>query len=220
VKCRVNDSLLYLMVNAVTVFYFCRLFNTVCHKFHSHSSNPMTGLGGDKVGDASPKQVLHELYKNYSHDVYRYARLSLGNHTDAMDVVQEVFLRAYKALTGYRQQAAPRTWLMAIARNYIFDLFRRRKTEHNYLREAVVETFIHRDPSESIESLMVIESLLLKLKDSYRQVFVLRHIEEFSVAETAQILGWTPAKVRTVHHRAVNRLRALAKSELEEVKQQ
>lgn len=170
------------------------------------------------MGDVSPTEMLQTLYEAHSNDIYRYARLSLGNHADAMDVVQEVFLRAHQAMDKYRAQSSPRTWLFAIARNLMIDLSRKRRTEQNYLRDAMhTETFVHRDPSESIAELMSLESLLFKIKDTYRDVIVLRHIEDLSVEETAKVLGWKPAKVRTVDHRATKRLRLLAASSTEEV---
>lgn len=164
------------------------------------------------------KDWLRDLYESYHQDVYRFARLSMGNHSDALDVVQEVFLRAYAAVDNYRHESSPKTWLLTIARNYVFDVFRRRKTERNYLRGQVGTTALtYRDPAESIDTLLTLERLVLELKPDYRQVFVLRHIEEFTVEETARVLGWTAEKVRTVDHRAIKRIRTLGDVKVKEV---
>ncbi|MCF8564574.1 sigma-70 family RNA polymerase sigma factor [Alicyclobacillus tolerans] len=76
------------------------------------------------IDGSSSKELIRSLYDLYSNDVYRYAWATLGDSTEAHDVVQEVFLRAYRSLNSYRHDASAKTWLMTIARNYIFDVLR------------------------------------------------------------------------------------------------
>ncbi|MCF8564573.1 hypothetical protein LLE49_07420 [Alicyclobacillus tolerans] len=65
---------------------------------------------------------------------------------------------------------------------------------------------------------MEVEEALGQLKDTYRQVVILRHVENFSSAETAEILCWSETKVRTTAHRAITKLREILDSNSEEVK--
>ncbi|WP_236026634.1 RNA polymerase sigma factor [Alicyclobacillus suci] len=62
-----------------------------------------------------------------------------------------------------------------------------------------------------------VEEALNQLKDTYRQVVVLRYIENFSTQETSEILGWSETKVRTTAHRALIRLREILGAHSEEV---
>ncbi|MFD1675309.1 RNA polymerase sigma factor [Alicyclobacillus fodiniaquatilis] len=160
------------------------------------------------------QESIRSLYELYSDDIYRYARLTLRDSNDACDVVQEVFLRAFRSWDSYRQTSNSKTWLMSIARNYMFDVFRKKRTEksHIFLSE-IIEVAI----PESSEMSLEIEIALSRLKDTYRQVVILRHIENYSTQETAQILNWTEAKVRTTARRAIAKLREFLSPNSEEV---
>lgn len=144
----------------------------------------------------------------YAEDVYRYARLTLGDETATYDVVQVVFIRAFHAWSGYRRDANARTWPLSIARNHTYDLFRKRRTERNYL-DAHPPNTPAPDESKAVHARLAVEEALTDLKLDYRQVIVLRHIEGRSVAETGEVLGWNNAKVRTTTNRALTKLREI-----------
>ncbi|WAH44774.1 RNA polymerase sigma factor (plasmid) [Alicyclobacillus fastidiosus] len=148
---------------------------------------------------------LRDLYELYRHDIYRFARYTLGDSSVALDVVQEVFVRAIRAWGNFRHDANTKTWLLSIARNYMYDYVRKQKKWNQFISE-YDPPFIA-DRELPIETTLVLEQTLMALKESYRQVFILRHIEELSVEETAQVLGWSPGKVRTTDYRAVARIR-------------
>jgi RNA polymerase sigma-70 factor, ECF subfamily len=150
---------------------------------------------------------VRQLYEMYSHDIYRYARMTLGHSADAYDVVQEVFLRAFRSWNTYRQKSTAKTWLMSIARNYMIDLLRKRQRESTYMSSYILEeTNVE---STAMEVTMEIEVALSQLKSEYRQVIILRHVENLSMEETGQVLGWSVPKVRTTTHRAMVKLRSL-----------
>jgi RNA polymerase sigma-70 factor, ECF subfamily len=164
---------------------------------------------------AVDQEAIRSLYELYADDIYRYARLTLGPSWDEYDVVQEVFLRAFRSWDEFRQDANGKTWLMRIARNYMFDLLRKKRTERNFLSTYEIPTA--RDDDALVETVVEVEHALSQLKDAYRQVIVLRHIENLSVQGTGDILGWSEAKVRTTTHRAMAKLRQLLDPHLEEV---
>lgn len=155
----------------------------------------------------TPKQAIHSLYQLYSNDIYRYARMMLGSSSDAYDIVQEVFLRAFRSWNSYRQDASAKTWLMSIARNYISDVHRKKRSESKYVsRQEPPEVS---DMATPIEVILEVEDALSQLKDTYRQVIILRHLENYSIEETANVLGWSATKVRTTSHRAMTKLREI-----------
>lgn len=153
------------------------------------------------------RKAIHSLFEQYSNDIYSYAKLSLGDHSEARDVVQEVFLRAFRSWDGFRGNSSEKTWLYSIAHHYILDLMRKRRTEREF-----VKRFKPRDRISEIshaETNVVLQESLHMLKASYRDVFILRHIEELSVRDTARTLGWSQGKVRTTDYRAIEALRKL-----------
>lgn len=152
-------------------------------------------------------EAIRKLYDLYHHDIYRFARYTLGDASTAFDVVQEVFIRALRSWSHFRHYANEKTWLLSIARNYMQDYMRKQRKWDKFIRN--YEPPFVSDGTLSIETAVLLEKALMSLKEAYRQVFTLRHIENLSIAEAAQILGWSKGKVRTTDYRAVARLRVL-----------
>lgn len=159
---------------------------------------------------------FQEVYDAYVDEVYRFVRFMMGNSEDVYDIVQEVFLRAYRSWGQYRHDAGVKTWLFRIARNCASDFFRRKRTERNIMSTQEL-TDASASETPSFETLLVIDEALSKLKDTYRQVVVLRYIENFSVPDVAHILGCSETKVRTTAHRAIIKLRELLQDNFKEV---
>lgn len=168
------------------------------------------------INESSAREAIKTLYDLYAQDIYRYAWFNLGQDSAmAEEVVQEVYLRALRSWSNYRRESGAKTWLTSIARNYISDSFRKRKTERNFAQRYEGPS-IH-DEYELATDLLELKDALARMKASYRQVIVLRYIQTCSVKETGRILGWSEAKVRSTTHRAMEQLRVLFESNGEEV---
>lgn len=157
--------------------------------------------------ESTAKEGIRLLFDQFSNDIYRFALFTLHDEAEAKDVVQEVFLRAFKQWDSFRHESSYKTWLLTITRNYMYDLLRRRKTREKYLEQQVEPEWSI--PTEAAEVMIDLKQSLAQLKDSYRQVIVLRHIEDLPVSEVAAIMDWTEGKVRTTLHRALKRLREI-----------
>lgn len=166
------------------------------------SSIMVSGRKGDihYVNDEkSPREAIRQLFEEYADDIYRYVSYLLPIHYDARDVVQEVFLRAYRAWEGFEYRSTGRTWLYTIARNCVYDLLRKKHAEEVLLDRYTHET---RDFHRSLDTIFEYEDLIRKLPKNYRQVIVLRAVEDFSVSDTARVMGISEANVRLTFHRA------------------
>jgi RNA polymerase sigma-70 factor (ECF subfamily) len=145
--------------------------------------------------------------------MYRTARAILGDDAEAEDAVQEGYLRAYRALGGFRGEAKVSTWLVRIVANEA--LMRRRRRS----RTAAVIPMDAAPPGDEWNTVMsdrpdpeqdaaraefrrLIEARIDALPDNYRAVFVLRALEELTVDETASVLEIPEATVRTRFFRA------------------
>lgn len=80
----------------------------------------------------SRKQRINSWYEEYSNDVYNYAFFMLGDREQAMDIVQDTFIRAYNKLESF-QGGREKSWLFRIARNLTIDYMRKKRTLANYL---------------------------------------------------------------------------------------
>lgn len=155
---------------------------------------------------------FHELYNAYFADVYRFVSQSVRNKADVEDLVQEIFLQAYRHFAGFRGECGYKTWLFAIAHNQMNSmwrkLFRRKKIFEQYEQNVRAEASLL--PVEDVERLLLTQQLseaMGQLPDSYREVVALRYLHDFSVADTAIILNTSDSRVRVLTHRALLKLR-------------
>jgi RNA polymerase sigma-70 factor, ECF subfamily len=148
---------------------------------------------------------IEQWFVAYSNDIYRFLVYYTGR-TDIDDLVQETFIRALKAIPK-TEVVHPKTWLMAIARNVAID--EKRKTKLiSWLPDIFLQHLVSRDktPEESLElseNKRILYAIINRLKPSYRDVLILRGIKGLSSRETAEVLGWSEAKVNITLHRAM-----------------
>ena len=156
--------------------------------------------------------AFHDLIRPYERSVYLMALSMLRNEAEAEDVAQEAFIKAYRNLGRFRSEARFSTWLIAIALNEARARLRRKQpglTDSIDDQDGPVVPAQLTDwreiPSESLERQEIrslIRRALEMLPLHYREVFVLREIEERNVKETAETLGITIASVKMRLHRA------------------
>jgi len=162
------------------------------------------------------------IMQRHNRRLYRVARGVLGNDTDAEDVVQETYVRAFTHLDGFRGEARLSTWLTRIALNEALGRVRDRRptTDLTHL-DSIDEQGEARviflpsarqdsNPEASAaraEARRLLERAVDQLPGPFRAVFVMRDVEELSVEETASQLGLRPETVKTRLHRARRLLR-------------
>ena len=168
------------------------------------------------------RDAFYELIRPYERRVYAAGLAILHNEADADDCAQEAFLKALKNIRQFRAEARFSTWLTQIAVNEA--LMRRRKERANLVEPIEKDgngegNYTPRDfadwreiPSEALERKEIREKLaeaLRSLGQIYREVFVLRDMEQLSIEETAKALDISIAAVKTRLLRARLMLRDL-----------
>lgn len=159
-------------------------------------------------------------FEHYSDDIYKFL-VYYTRGRDVEDLVQEVFIKALKNMDAFEGRAQPKTWLLTIARNTAIDYLRKQR-----LRNWLPDTFLRKlqapekSPAELLdqsEEKNALYEALHTLKQSYRDVLILRGIKGLSVSETAAILGWSEPKVNVTLHRATKELRRKLKDQTKEM---
>jgi len=155
------------------------------------------------------------------------ARRFLGNNEDAQDAVQDAFIRAYKAIHTFEARAQLHTWLHRILVNTALMKLRERRRRPTESIEDLLPTYTtdghqavaSRDWSDAVlerkETAAIVREAIALLPDQYREVLVLRDIEEKDTAEAAAILGTTSNVVKVRLHRARQALRTLLDREFQ-----
>ncbi len=154
------------------------------------------------------------LIKKYQGRVFATARRYARRESEVEDIVQEVFIKAFQKLDGFRGEAPFEHWLMRLAVRTCYDFLRshqrRRETAFTELTEAEsdwLDRFVVEPDSASEEAdaaRELIDKVLSRLPPAARLVITLLSIEEKSVKEISEITGWsTPlVKVRAFRARA------------------
>lgn len=156
---------------------------------------------------------IEQMYVNNSQSIYQFIYFLVGDDELAKDLTQETFLKAMQSTQQYRGQASEKTWLTKIARNCVYDHFRRKKIlkfipfvkEHEQIDYTYAPESWLQKKSDQYE----LYEALGNLPHNYREAIVLRKIEGFSIKEAAQILGWTEAKVKNATERGMKKLNTL-----------
>jgi len=147
---------------------------------------------------------LYELImRRYNRMLFRLARSVLRDDDEARDVVQEAYVRAYRALNQFRGPDGFKSWLAQIVINEA----RTRLRKPLRLVDDDVEAYaMASDEPEfdamSCETQHILEAAIDALPDDFRVVFMLRGVEQLSIAESAELLGIKEATVKTRFHRA------------------
>ena len=165
------------------------------------------------------------LVLKYQRQVYNLAYRMVGNVDDAGDLVQETFIRAYNALSKFRQDASFLTWLYKITSNLCIDHLRARKTKTSLSLDVELEE--GREPAADIRSngpeetalreatQEIVQKEISILPDKYRVALVMRHLQDMSVEEISDALDLPAGTVKTHLFRAREMLRGRLRSVLE-----
>jgi RNA polymerase sigma-70 factor (ECF subfamily) len=163
---------------------------------------------------AGDQDALKTLMRRHNQTLFRTARSILRNDFEAEDIVQEAYLLAYRSMRNYRGEAKLSTWLIRIVVNLAIRGKQRQSRDNaifadaaDSFREEVHEmgeshTRTPESAASNSELRQLLESHIDRLPDLYREVFVLRGVEELNVEETAEALDIPEATVRTRFFRA------------------
>jgi RNA polymerase sigma-70 factor (ECF subfamily) len=164
------------------------------------------------------RDALAPLMERHHRRLFRIALAYLRDVDEAMDAVQETFVKAYQAASRWDPVSEVAPWLSRIAVNHSIDCYRRRRRRRQ-AEEPMPETPADHDsrwsaaipsPEHEASGREVghrIAAALQSLPERQRSIFVLRHYDERSLPEIADTLGMSLGTVKSSLHRAIARLR-------------
>lgn len=174
---------------------------------------------------ADPRQWVDK----YADFLYSYALARLDNEEQARDLVQETFLAALERLDQFRGNSAERTWLTAILKYKVIDVYRKRnsglqaervdrepeaeffETENGHWKDAYAPRVLgveDKDPLARKELASILQKCLEKLPALWHAVFSMKHMDEMETEAICQELKVTPSNFWVIIHRAKLNLRA------------
>ncbi|WP_053360723.1 sigma-70 family RNA polymerase sigma factor [Bacillus sp. FJAT-27251] len=161
------------------------------------------------------EKLFNELYEKYHGMLFQFLFYMVRSREQAEDLVQEVYIRVWKAHGKFEGKSSEKTWLFAIARNVAIDYFRQQQSLKRKammvlgeMTDQVKDTSpLPEEIAEEREEIRLVYSSLNQCTVDQRMVMILRYQQELTIAETAEALHWTEGKVKTTQHRALKKLK-------------
>lgn len=157
------------------------------------------------------RDAFGKIYNLFYRRIFRFCKFNVAQETDAQDLCQETFLRAYRHLSTFseRKGGSFQAYLFKIARNLIIDARRKKKDvplkdwhdveKADDLGEEIDKEFRKQNLQEAIA----------KLPESERQIVILRYFEEMTTTEVAEVVGMREGALRVRSHRILKKLKEL-----------
>lgn len=156
------------------------------------------------------KEEISDWYDQHSKSILSFILLMVRDYQQAEDLTHDTFVKAYLYYDSFKHHSNEKTWLFSIAHNLTVDFLRKRKPSLYFK-----EIFLLQKDSTPLPEIMIqmkeesyeLYKALGELKDTYREVIILRKIKGFSVEDTAKILNWSVSKVKSMLFRAIPALK-------------
>lgn len=172
---------------------------------------------GNRVVKKKDKEAFLQAYDMYVDDLYRFVYFKVNNAEQARDITSQVFLKTWNYILENKlaDKKTLRALIYTIARNTIIDHYRNSRMEKVDIDNEEAPMDIEDDgqdiarEAETNSDMEMVQEKMKQLKDEYREVLLLRYINELSFFEIAQITGRSKNNVRVVCHRAMKALQDL-----------
>lgn len=159
--------------------------------------------GGDGV-------AFEELYRRHATRLYNLSYRMAGSPTDAEDLLQDIFLLAYRKLGSFRGESSLGTWLYRLAMNHCLDVLRSRQARMGQQTDSLDEddaAEVAAAPAIGAVSRMDLERAIETLPPACRAAFLLHDVEGFGHEEVGTILGISEGTSKSQVHKARLRIR-------------
>lgn len=183
---------------------------------------------------AGDRQAFHLLYQRYERRIFAVAFGYLRNQEDALDVVQEAFIKVHRHLPTFEGQSSFYTWLYRIVANLCIDHMRRAsrkkdvefddRFDHEQRSAAPMPSLALRtDPAGALknkEILAAVEASLGELSEKHRAVIVMRELQGFSYADMAKVMNCSKGTIMSRLFHARRNMQKLLKERLDHLVEQ
>lgn len=163
------------------------------------------------------EQFFNSLVRQYGERLYWHVRTMVGSHEDADDLLQEIFIKVWNSLDGFRGDSEPLTWLWRIATNEAISFLRKARVRAA-LRFSSIDAEAERisDPDPRLDgdaAMRKLRKALMRLPDKQRLVFGMRYWEELSYEQISEITGTSVGALKASYHIAYEKVKQFLTSE-------
>lgn len=156
------------------------------------------------------------LVRKYQQKIYWHIRKMVIDHDDADDLVQDVFIKVWKHVGNFREDAQLYTWIYRIATNECLNFLRKKKNKfflpiHDVQHE-LSEKLNASDYIDGDEIQLKLQKALLKLPNKQRLVFNMKYFDDMKYEEISEITETTVGSLKANYHHAVKKIEAFLKN--------
>lgn len=160
--------------------------------------------------EESRNMAFNQLVRKYQQKIYWHIRKMVIDHEDADDLTQETFIKVWKHLENFRQDAQLYTWLYRIATNECLNFLKSKKRKFFLpINDVSAELSAKIDQSDNIsgeEIQLKLQKALLRLPDKQRLVFNMKYYDDLKYEEISEILGTSVGALKASYHLAVKKI--------------
>jgi RNA polymerase sigma-70 factor (ECF subfamily) len=172
---------------------------------------------------AGKVEAFNELVRRYQQKVYWIARRMVGDHDEADDVTQEVFVKVYKKIKNFRSDSSFYTWVYRITTNTAINVLRQRKIVNLVRLDEVFPALSSMsddslDPAKKLEmkeNQSLLEEAVSELPAKQKKVFVLRYFEEMPYEDISKILKITVGGLKANYFHALKNIQKYVKGKID-----
>jgi len=165
------------------------------------------------------KEAFIRAYDLYVDKIYRFVYFKIGDEEEAKDLTSAIFLKTWDYINNHSltNEKTLKSLIYKIAKNVVIDYYRDGRRDKLRNKESFDKSFVNTadEKSDLLSQTLVssdwelVKDKMLELKDEYREILLLKYIEELSIGEIAKILDKSKGNVRVLTYRALKALREL-----------
>lgn len=157
-------------------------------------------------------EAFNLLLKKYQQKIYWHVRRMVIDHDDADDLVQDIFIKIWKNLPGFRSDAQLYTWMYRIATNECITFLNKKKQKNNIPLDDVsyelADTLADSSYLSGDKVQLKLQRALLTLPDKQRLVFNMKYYDDMKYEEMSEVLGTSVGALKASFHLAVKKIEA------------
>ena len=157
------------------------------------------------------ERTFNDIVREYSERLYWHVRSIVCSHEDTDDLLQEIFIKVWKALPDFRGEAQVYTWLWRIATNEALNFLRRKRVRAALSFTSIsaeMENLVSSDPYfNGDEAEAMFAKALASLPDKQRAVFCMRYYEDLPYKDISEIMGTSEGALKASYHFAAEKLK-------------
>jgi len=167
----------------------------------------------ESLNNGKLEKAFNLLVTAYGERLYWHIRKMVLDHDDANDVLQNTYIKAWRGLPNYRQDANIYTWLYRIATNESITFLQKKRNTTPFDETTLAHTLVSDPYFNGTEAQAKLTAAVHNLPEKQKEVFLLRYYDEMNYSDMSALLGTSEGALKASYHHAVKKISHALKKE-------